>query len=650
MSDRNRQRRSSRRKDPTRPAAPSRPGSQISHRSITHQDIAHTVTDAFEEIERFGRDGAQIATQVEKFGKTGKHVVEVVEKDFFGNDQEVQNKDTEKEEISMRGRNGVAGQESSQEEDEPANASCFCQNRPLLKHRPVSASSSRVIPYQPSNIASTAHKSQSAPPRDEITALRSDLDSTQERIDDMFDLLETIAGERERLTGIRSQSQNAGRTSAESVELGSTREHKIMIKMKKRLSQAKTEIIAVYQQVCLHDVTYNKIRQDLPTMTNESRKLMRDHGTLNSSFAKILDFVEDRAKEETQAAKEGISESRLLQRIEGDHPEWDRTKTLAEVKRVKTNVRQTKGPSSDNVETYVEKWIVENPFTELDRTALQEIDVRENQVRQTSTALPLVSAPADHSTNKGFEPLPSQHLPSASHRQGRSNVKHGKPKSKSKTRSTTKSYELSHDRKSHKYAELSDASTDTDELQDLEAQRRGTVHKAQTQQEKELANTEIPYSVPSDDTSGYVESRAELLQDQKDRIATEHFWTPFVIVEWILIVIMLFYWIVTRGIGYQNPLGNINWARVVGDDAWSDTKPTSSATLALHNSTTSSQEATSILATFTTSQASTIPAQFRTTSYSALIGFGTDRASPTRTASLATATMTNPNPGDFGLA
>jgi len=66
---------------------------------------------------------------------------------------------------------------------------------------------------------------------------------------------------------------------------------------------------------------------------------------------------------------------------------------------------------------------------------------------------------------------------------------------------------------------------------------------------------EIPYQVPSDDTSGYVETKEELMQDQKDRIETEQyasslllhhfssksdelfvalrsFWTPFVIIEW----------------------------------------------------------------------------------------------------------------------
>jgi len=99
----------------------------------------------------------------------------------------------------------------------------------------------------------------------------------------------------------------------------------------------------------------------------------------------------------------------------------------------------------------------------------------------------------------------------------------GRPKSKSrKSRKSSQSHsyhELSHRTTSQPSLEIPSDS----EVPDVEKQRRGVIPVRKTEREKELEDTEVPYQVPSDDTSGYVESKEELMQDQKDRLETEQY-------------------------------------------------------------------------------------------------------------------------------
>lgn len=53
---------------------------------------------------------------------------------------------------------------------------------------------------------------------------------------------------------------------------------------------------------------------------------------VNSSFANVLDFVEDRAKEEKQDIADGKSDARLRALIEEEYPTWYRNKTLSQVR------------------------------------------------------------------------------------------------------------------------------------------------------------------------------------------------------------------------------------------------------------------------------------------------------------------------------
>jgi len=75
-------------------------------------------------------------------------------------------------------------------------------------------------------------------------------------------------------------------------------------------------------------------------MLEKDKKLSREYTTLNSSFAKILDFVEDRAKEEREDVREGRMERRLLGEMKDDHPEWEESKRFGELKKVKEEIKR----------------------------------------------------------------------------------------------------------------------------------------------------------------------------------------------------------------------------------------------------------------------------------------------------------------------
>jgi len=163
-------------------------------------------------------------------------------------------------------------------------------------------------------------------------------------------------------------------------------------------------------------------------------------------------------------------------------------------------------------------------------------------------------------------PTPPQNLSSSSPPRSPtpSALELGRPKKSRKARKKSSSQSHSYHELSHVSRHsnvLSEVSTDSDEARDVEKQRLGIIPVRKTEREKELASMEIPYQVPSDDTSGYVETKEELMQDQKDRIETEQyasslllhhfssksdqvlvtirsFWTPFVIIEWYAIVLI----------------------------------------------------------------------------------------------------------------
>ncbi|GAA5837643.1 hypothetical protein JCM5353_007446 [Sporobolomyces roseus] len=564
---------SSRSSDPLPPPSP-------------HQSLSEEVSQAFREVEGFAQHGEHALEEVEKFARTGREMSEVFGREYGVGKKENDGESTEVEDGSAEELDRLTDREEEEKRSK----------RPLLDKKPKKQN---VVPYTSVSAPDfNSSKREVENKVDTIDSFRNDLDSTQEKVDDLFDLLEIIATERFQLTGATYNLRHllvksTSSSSIPSIDRSNSRRH---LKRSKKLSRkvllANSSLLSTYQEICELSIRYKLVGV-------KDKKLGREYTTLNSSFAKILDFVEDRAKEEREDVREGRMERRLLEEVKEDHPEWDESRKLKELKKVKEEVKRNQGFDRIDLESYTGKWLISNPFTELDRTALQQIDVEENKQRQTSgTSTMLTSEPKKEDVWGGIGNMISNVFtrtsPSSSRSPTPSFLELGRPKSKSrKSRKSTQSHsyhELSH----HPSHELPSNS----EVLDVEKQRRGVIPVRKTEREKELEDTEIPYQVPSDDTSGYVESKEELMQDQKDRLETEHFWTPFVIIEWVLIILMIFYWSIARGIGYDHPLGNLELGKIVGNDAWNDTKTyyhpaTNSTITSTLESTTSSSSPSS---------------------------------------------------------
>ncbi|GAA5896623.1 uncharacterized protein JCM6883_006963 [Sporobolomyces salmoneus] len=601
---------------------PSRPRSTSTSRSCSRsRSIPETLEAGFEGLENVARVVERDAQEVEKFGRTGREVVETVIGEYPELKRVGSRNEANGRARSERGRKDDgydestdAGERTADEEEEEG-----IDNRPLLQ-REDDARKSRVVPYRSLNSRDDGRITQEKPrerkAEDSIEAFQNDMDSTQERVDDLFSLLESLATDRYQLTGLTSHLQSPSPSIPLLDRSNSRRERKHLKKLVSKVSSAKKELVSLYSSICLLSPRYERL-SSLLEVEGRKRSVSREFSTLNHSFAKVLDFVEDRAAEEKEDEKEGRRDERMLKRFEESEPAWDRAKSLAELKRVKEDGRKKQFDGVD-VDSWVGKWMVEAPFTELDRTALQEIDVRENQKstsKNTATVQGVTSAP-DSNDRWGFgtffnnvthlfAPSQADSEGAPKHASSPSMLEMGHRSRSSHTRRDRKfsrSYELSHTPTTSPRRSTSipvseeDISTDSNEATDLEKQRRGLIPLKKTQTEIELDSTEIPYQVPSDDTSGYQETPEELKMDQKDRIETEHFWTPVVVVEWILVVIMIGYWVITRGMGYKNSLGNIQLGRIVGDDAWSDTSPSnstaSSTTAAIGTSTVLSSRST----------------------------------------------------------
>lgn len=198
----------------------------------------------------------------------------------------------------------------------------------------------------------------------------------------------------------------------------------------------------------------------------------------------------------------------------------------------------------------------DSPFSELDRTALQEIDNQENQrgkspgipanILQSARASPghdrwgvntlwhavFVSSNGIQLSSTTSNASLGQHRASSPHDRHSSKryvtsasmleMGHARRQRRSKTSNELASKRAGSSRRSNRGSVSDqDVSTDSDEARDVEKQRRGLVPLRKTQTEIELDSTAIPYQVPSDDTSGYQETPEELRMDQEDRIKTE---------------------------------------------------------------------------------------------------------------------------------
>ncbi|GAA5986391.1 hypothetical protein JCM5350_002903 [Sporobolomyces pararoseus] len=621
-------------------------------KSQRRRSIPETLENAFEGVQNVAERVEDGAEEVKKWGRTGEEIVRVVDREFpqlreIGGDEGSaretnRRRESEKERRSFAGGGGesTAGEDGSASEDEQFD------NRPLLdKRKPV-----KVVPYQSPTSRTDSlqgpvsreqerrgNNEDAGKRADSVDLLREEIDSTQERVDNLFTLLETIATSRYQLTGATYHLQHLlveqSRPTIPLIDSSDPRrQEKHMKSLVRNTTSAKQDLLKAYSEICALSPRYNKL---VPQVEDtKKRKLAREFSTLASTFAKLLDFVEDRSAEESEEDREGRRDQRMMKRFEESEPGWDEGKRLRELKKVKEEAKELSFDKLD-VTTWTGKWLVDNPFRELDRTAISEIDRNEKQKTSRGTGGTDLPSQTPKDDRWGFGSLFSnivhsipglgenKHNKSDEHVPTRVDLEMGhrsrssRPRPRRRKAKPHRYHELSHQasdssRRSKSSTLVNDhfleegISTDSNEATDVEKQRRGLIPLKKTQTEIELDSTEIPYQVPSDDTSGYQETPEELRMDQKARIETEHFWTPIVMVEWILIVVMILYWGITRGIGYHNPLGDISLGRIVGNDAWSDTAPT-----IVSNSTSSS---TSLSLETLNSTSSTLPVSSSTTS------------------------------------
>ena len=127
-----------------------------------------------------------------------------------------------------------------------------------------------------------------------------------------------------------------------------------------------------------------------------------------------------------------------------------------------------------------------------------------------------------------------------------------------------------------------------DEFSDLEKQKQKLLKGSAWA----VDVSKLPERVPTDDTSGYVESQAELIADAIDESKTEQcvsalsrssdapraellnlssLLTPFVSLFWVGIVILYGYYLLARLLGFQDPLGHVDLGETFGNDHWNDT-------------------------------------------------------------------------------
>ncbi|GAA5870214.1 hypothetical protein JCM1840_001592 [Sporobolomyces johnsonii] len=500
--------------------------------------------------EHFAEKVEYIAGQVEKAARVGRRIEDVWEDEYGKGGGGIESGMSGG---AVGGGRGYGGETTSEGEETEQGAGKAGKTGVAGGSTPPA-----VVPYQTASTTRQRKKPAASP--NPVDAFQDDLDTTQEAVDDLFDSLEAITTIRHRLTGVSYNLKKLVKVPSSSSAPPTTRSSKLeakeSTKLAARVTDARKGLMDQYHNICALSPRFNAVLAASPSSFSKRNrtKLQREFNTLNSSFAKLLDFVEDRAKEEDRDVRSGGCDARLKERMEDEHPDWDEGKIVRELKAAKQGAK-TASLANVNLPEYTRRWALENPFTELDRV-LSEIDMNENGV----------SFSKKMDEKKGPWALATL-LQKAMHPK--------KPKSKSPSRirrkkptrgyfEVGKSSSLSRD-----HDAASDVSTDTDEWDDVDKQQAGLLPSKEGGDGIDLAD--LPYSVPTDDTSGFQETPEELMQDQKDQRATEHLYTPILVAMWTGICGLVIYWGVARALGYQNPLGNVDLGSHLGNTAWNDT-------------------------------------------------------------------------------
>ncbi|BGP45052.1 hypothetical protein JCM10450v2_000869 [Rhodotorula kratochvilovae] len=433
-----------------------------------------------------------------------------------------------------------------------------------------------VVPYEPAT-SSRQRKKAPAPAGDSLDAFLADVDAAQEAVDNLSDDVERIASQRHRLTGLPYALHKLLSRRAHDPPRSRATEAKEAMQLAALIGCAKADLTRVYREVCALQPRMKALLAAPPSSTTEKRALKRaqkEYGTLTASYASLLDFVEDRAKEEKRAKGDGSAEGSLMDRMRDDHPEWERAKLVAQLQSAKKAAQATSLVKVDySRDPYTARWLLQQPFTELD-DVLQAIDLAENGItsrkdeKTGSWALGSLLSRAFSPPRKPRKPSSSR-KPKPSKRSSRSIAEHEVGKQAS-------SHRYHSEEKPSRHSAASDVSTDTDEWTPV--QEKG-LSKGEDSDDSYDAS-KLPERVPTDDTSGYVESREELIEDAKAQRRTEHFYTPLLVVYWhaqfrspppVLIALLYLYYLIARLLGFQSPLGNVDLGSHFGNSAWNDT-------------------------------------------------------------------------------
>ncbi|BGP53081.1 hypothetical protein JCM8202v2_000640 [Rhodotorula sphaerocarpa] len=223
-------------------------------------------------------------------------------------------------------------------------------------------------------------------------------------------------------------------------------------------------------------------------------KIDKKMAQLNSAFARLLDFVEEQAREEKGAVEASRVDALLVWEISRTHPDW----TAPQIK--------------------------------------EQLKLAKQEPRAQMGAVGRLSS----STTAGRAPKLSK----------------GRPSSRRKVYSEGK-------RSDRKETPLSS----DDSMDDLEKQKEKLLHGAAWA----VDVSKLPERVPTDDTSGYQETQAELIADAIDESRTEHLLTPVVSLFWLGIFVLYGYYFIARFAGFPDPLGRVDLGETFGDEAWNET-------------------------------------------------------------------------------
>lgn len=165
------------------------------------------------------------------------------------------------------------------------------------------------------------------------------VEETHNGIDYLFDNLEEIAELRHQLTGSGYGGGIAGEIRAPASHKAGK---KLAGQIAARVPHAAADLLALYQKVVAISPQVEAAAAAANAENSASggaRDARKALSRLNSSFANLLDFVEECAADEKREITDGKSDTRLRGRVEEDHPKWYRTKVAEQVATAKADSR-----------------------------------------------------------------------------------------------------------------------------------------------------------------------------------------------------------------------------------------------------------------------------------------------------------------------